>query len=117
MQTPIQRDSSDPGVGDLFGEDADTAGREPSDDRVTNMTAPTLPAPRRPTPPKQTDQPQAQNRTQTQGQQPTARPGPALAHTEPEPAKGGNSVLRWLVVLLLIAAGAAVGIMLGQALI
>ena len=45
-----------------------------------------------------------------------ARIGPAVASTESEPG-GGSSVLRWLVVLLLIAAGAAVGIFLGQMLI
>ncbi|MBW3604260.1 MAG: hypothetical protein KY460_04960, partial [Actinobacteria bacterium] len=110
--TPIQRDDSDPKFNELFGQDA-TAGTGLSadaGDRVTNLTAPTLPAARRPTPPKPSSRPPAQT-----PQRPVAA-GPTLAHTDPEPT-GGNSVLRWLVVVLLIAAGAAVGIMLGQALI
>lgn len=114
---PIRRDDSDPRLDELFGQNGDT---EPpalaaSSDRVTNLTAPTLPAARRPTPPQQQQQQQA-SRSLASSQSAASGPGPTLAHTEPEPATG-NSVVRWLVVLLLIAAGAAVGIMLGQTLI
>ncbi|CAN5800375.1 hypothetical protein BH23ACT10_BH23ACT10_14460 [soil metagenome] len=108
---PIRRDDSDPRFDELFGHNADAGppALASSDDRVTNLTAPTLPATQRPT-----QQQQQPSRPPTPSQ--PATPGPTLAHTEPEPATG-NSVVRWLVVLLLIAAGAAVGIMLGQTLI
>jgi hypothetical protein len=123
VQAPVQRDDSDPRLNDLFGRQGDAESGPPASagghegDRVTNLTAPTLPAARRPLAPKPSSRPQV--RTQAPGptvQGPGASPGPTLAHAEPEPPTG-NSVLRWLVVLLLIAAGAAVGIMLGQALI
>ncbi len=106
VKTPIQRDDSDPRVDDLFGRGTDSASDAPDAgaDHVSNMTAPTLPAARRPTPPPPA-RPPGENQAAVAG----------LA--SPETEGTGNSVLRWLVVLLLIAAGAAVGIMLGQALI
>ena len=126
VQTPIQRDDSDPRFDDLFGEAArDTDGPPPArSGSASNLTAPKLPAARRPTPPRSSSSsgdaaPSSQGRpapsltTQTA---PTAPIGPTVSSTESEPG-GGSSVLRWLVVLLLIAAGAAVGIFLGQMLI
>lgn len=99
--TPIQPDDSDPRLDDLFGNPPD-AGGAPGAQTSANMTAPTLPAARRPTPPP--NRPAA-----------SAPQGPPVSNVEPD--AGGSSVLRWFVVLLLIAAGAAVGIFLGQMLI
>ena len=127
VQTPIQRDDSDPRIDELFGDAARDAEGRPSalsGSQAANLTAPTLPAARRPTPPSSPSAPRpaappSQSRpmpsasTQTS---PTAPIGPTVSSTDIEPG-GGSSVLRWLVVVLLIAAGAAVGIFLGQMLI
>jgi DNA-directed RNA polymerase specialized sigma24 family protein len=126
-QTPVQRDDSDPRFDDLFGDAARDADGRPSalsGSQAANLTAPTLPAARRPTPPSSPSAPRGTTpssegrpapsaSTQTA---PTAPVGPTVSSTENEPG-GGGSVLRWLVVVLLIAAGAAVGIFLGQMLI
>ena len=121
VQTPIQRDDSDPRIDELFGDAAGGAdGRPPalSGSQAANLTAPTLPAARRPTPPSSQSSPRSappQGRPAPQAA-PTAPVGPTVSAVDAEPG-GGSSVLRWLVVVLLIAAGAAVGIFLGQMLI
>jgi DNA-directed RNA polymerase specialized sigma24 family protein len=124
--TPIQRDDSDPRIDELFGDAARDAEGRPSalsGAQAADLTAPTLPAARRPTPPTSPSAPRpggpsAQRRPAAAGAQtePSAPIGPVASSTDTEPG-GGNSVLRWLVVVLLIAAGAAVGIFLGQMLI
>lgn len=127
---PIQRDDSDPRLDDLFGAGAGH-GSDPgpppalSGSQAANMTAPTLPAARRPTPPSSPPGSQRPGGSATQGRPsqpsgsrtaPSTPVGPPVSHVEPD-SGGGNSILRWLVVILLIAAGAAVGIFLGQMLI
>jgi hypothetical protein len=126
VQTPIQRDDSDPRVDELFGDAGDSTDGPStlSGPQAANLTAPTLPAARRPTQPPQSPPraaPPAASQgppTSSAGQQtaPTAPIGPTVSAVETEPG-GGGSVLRWLVVVLLIGAGAAVGIFLGQMLI
>lgn len=126
VQTPIQRDDSDPRIDELFGDAAREADGPPSalsGTQAANLTAPTLPAARRPTPPSSTPAgrsaaPSSQGRPTPAGTQtaPTAPIGPTVSGADSEPG-GGSSILRWLVVVLLIAAGAAVGIFLGQMLI
>ena len=125
-QTPIQRDESDPRFDELFGDAGGGAEGPPalSGSQAANLTAPTLPAARRPTQPPQSS-PRAAPPAASQGRPtppvgpqaaPAAPVGPTVSPVDTEPG-GGGSVLRWLVVVLLIAAGAAVGIFLGQMLI
>lgn len=122
VQTPIQRDDSDPRIDELFGDAGRDAGGRPSalsGAQAANLTAPTLPAARRPTQPPSASAPRPaaspQGHPAPAGAQ-TAPIGPTVSGADTEPG-GGSSILRWLVVVLLIAAGAAVGIFLGQMLI
>jgi DNA-directed RNA polymerase specialized sigma24 family protein len=119
VQTPIQRDDSDFRADEPFGGtrgDAATASPGGSGGQAANLTAPTLPAARRPTPQQPASRP-AQAPRPTGGSMQSSPTGPTV-HAEAfddAPTSGrANRIVRWIVVLLLIAAGAVVGITLGQ---
>ncbi|HEX6255066.1 MAG TPA: hypothetical protein VFZ70_04585 [Euzebyales bacterium] len=124
VQTPIQRDDSDPRVDELFGGAGAGPGARPqasSSNQAANMTAPTLPAARRPTPQQQSSRPSPAQRHASDpmtSSQTGSTPRPAAHHTEPvddaQMSGGVSRIVRWIVVLVLIAAGAVVGITLGQ---
>jgi DNA-directed RNA polymerase specialized sigma24 family protein len=120
-KTPVRRDDSDPDLADLFrvpGPEGDPERSRSTGANAANLTAPTLPAARRPTPPTSDHPAPPANRPAPPpaDRGPATRP-PVSAPVDDDRPSGGSSVLRWLVVLILIAAGAAVGIFLGQMLI
>ena len=106
-RSPIIRDDSDPRIGDMFGSGGDVTSPPTGQPSTTSTAA--LPSARRPV---------------AAGSSKAARPGTgpmgpgpmSSAVPEPETSTGAN-ILRWVVVLLLIALGAAFGIWLGQMLI
>lgn len=116
--TPIKRDDGDPRLEDVFGGDPDATapptGSSPRSGRrgegTTGRSAPSTSTGR-----LQAAGPASAERPAPRPQPATAG-GPTVSTVDDEPS-GGNSLLRWLVVLLLVAAGAAVGIFLGQMLI
>jgi DNA-directed RNA polymerase specialized sigma24 family protein len=95
----LRRDDSDPRLGDAFADDDMTM------PPATATTTAAMPAMRR-------SQPSAA---------PTRMPsGPPPMSTEPPPERessGSASILRWVIVVVLVALGAAVGIWLGQMMI
>jgi hypothetical protein len=128
VQTPVQRDDSDlrgndPRGNEMFrGADGDpaSASQGPSGSQAANLTAPTLPAARRPSPQQPSPRP-SQAQRPPGGQMTASHTGHAprpVAHTEAiddvaAPSRASR-IVRWIVVVLLIAIGAVVGITLGQ---
>jgi DNA-directed RNA polymerase specialized sigma24 family protein len=102
-RSPFQRDDSGPRFGGPFGGADDDATVPPSTNPAATTTA-AMPAVRR-----------------RDGAPPPHRPAPhqqaGAVMMEEEETTGGASVLRWIIVLVLIALGAAFGIWLGQTLI
>jgi len=101
-RSPFQRDDSNPRFGDAFGGNDDAT--IPPSNNPASMTTAAMPAVRR-----------------RDGAPPSNRPAnpqpTGSVMMEEEETSGGAGVLRWVIVLVLIALGAAFGIWLGQMLI
>jgi DNA-directed RNA polymerase specialized sigma24 family protein len=116
---------SDPRLGDAFGNsgprmsgpfDDDDATIPPSSGAGTATTAAMPPVRRREAPPSGPNRLSAGPAASAPPPPPAPAPGPPPS-METESTGGGASLLRWVIVVVLVALGAAFGIWLGQMLI